>query len=64
MKLVSPRSPNLKPLDFSQRVFEREYVFKKKKCTVEELKQNVKLCVANITEEAPSGCITHETKQE
>lgn len=29
MKLVSPWSPNLKALDFSQRVFEREYVQKK-----------------------------------
>jgi hypothetical protein len=39
-------------------------MYLKNPCTLEELKQNVKLCVANITEEAPSGCITHETKQE
>ena len=36
----------------SQRIFEREYVQKKNQCTLEELKQNVQLCVANITEEA------------
>jgi 3-methyladenine DNA glycosylase AlkC len=29
-------------------------------CTLEELEQNIQLCVAN-TEETPSGCITHET---
>lgn len=64
LKLVSPRSPNLKLLDFCLKGVLKENMYKENLCTFEELKQNTQLCVANITEEAPPCCTTHETKQE